>query len=68
MARKEMKEIRDLTVEELTARIRESELKLFKNRLALTTGQLEDTALLWRSRKELARMKMLVSQKVASKA
>ncbi|MBI2712176.1 MAG: 50S ribosomal protein L29 [Bdellovibrio sp.] len=62
MATKRIRELRNLSKAELTTKIRESEDQLFQTRMKKVTGQLEDTAALWRLRKDLARMKMLVSQ------
>jgi ribosomal protein L29 len=49
-------------MDELTTKIRESEGQLFQVRMKKATGQLEDTASIWRLRKDLARMKMLRAQ------
>lgn len=59
MATKRFKELKGLSSDELATRIRESEAQLFEVRMKKATGQLEDTAKIWRLRKDLARMKML---------
>lgn len=59
MATKAFKEIQKLSKEELVTKSRELEAELFKARMKLLTGQLEDTSSLWRMRKDLARVKML---------
>lgn len=62
MATKSFKEFKDLSRPELLSRIRSTEADYFKLRMEHETGQLEKTANLWKTRKSLARMKMLVSQ------
>ncbi len=60
------KELTNLSQDELKTKIRESEAQLFDARMKKATGQLEDTAMLWRLRKSLARMKMLDSSSKSS--
>jgi len=62
VATKRFKELKNLSNAELTTKIRESESQLFEVRMKKSTGQLEDTASIWRLRKDLARMKMLLGQ------
>lgn len=62
MATKRIKELKNLSKAELVTKIREHEGQLFETRMKKATGQLEDTAKLWRLRKDMARMKMLLSQ------
>ncbi len=59
MSNKRIKEMRNLSPVELAAKIRELEAGVFQGRIKKNTGQLEDTASLWRARKDLARAKML---------
>ena len=47
MARKKMKEVSSLTVDELNTKIRDSEKELFESRLKLASGNLENTARPW---------------------
>ena len=61
MANKRIKEIRNLTKDELVTKIRESETSLFQGRMKKVTGQLENTSSLWLMRKDLARMKMVLA-------
>ena len=65
MATKRFKELKNLTSDELVIKVRESEGELFQVRMKKVTGQLKDTAQLWRLRKDLARMKMLQAYKSA---
>jgi len=62
VATKRFKELKGLSKTELVTKIRESEAELFQVRMKKVTGQLEDTASIWRLRKDLARMKMLQGQ------
>lgn len=62
MSTKRFKELKNLSKDELTAKVRESEGELFQTRMKKATGQLEDTAKIWRLRKSLARIKMLLGQ------
>lgn len=62
MGTKRFRELKNLSKDELTTKVREIEHDLFQTRIKKVTGQLEDTAMLWRQRKDLARMKMLLGQ------
>jgi large subunit ribosomal protein L29 len=67
LATKQIKEIKNLTAAELAAKTRELEKELFQARMKKVTGQLEDTASLWRMRKNLARAKTLHTQMTKGK-
>jgi large subunit ribosomal protein L29 len=56
---KRLKEIKSFTKDELTTKIREAEAQRFQVKMQLATAQLNDTASLWRLRKDIARMKTL---------
>lgn len=62
MANKRMKEIKNLSKDELKSKARELESNLFQARMKRATGQLADTAQVWRLRKDLARVKTLETQ------
>lgn len=62
MATKRFSEIKNLSKDELTTKIRETEAQLFQARMKHVTGQLSDTASIWRLRKDVARMKTLLTQ------
>jgi ribosomal protein L29 len=64
---KRLKEIKSFTKDELTTKIRETEAKHFQQKMQLVTGQLNDTATLWRLRKDIARMKTLQGAAKGSK-
>ena len=67
MATKRFRELKGLTQEELASKVREFEMQLFQIRMKKTTGQLTDTASIWRLRKDLARIKMLEGQMKSQK-
>jgi large subunit ribosomal protein L29 len=56
-------ELRDLTVDELEARVRDIDDQLFRLRLQKSMGQLESSAKLRTSRRELARVKTIIREK-----
>lgn len=62
MSTKRFKEYKNLSKAEVLVKIREFEAQLFQAKIKMTTGQLGDTASLWRMRKELARLKTLQGQ------
>jgi len=62
VATKRFRELKNMSKDELATKVRESEAQLFEIKMKKATGQLEDTASLWRLRKEIARIKMLQSQ------
>lgn len=62
MGKKSLKDMKNLSKDELTTKIRETEAQLFQIRMKKVTGQLEDTASLWRMRKDLARYKTVQTQ------
>jgi large subunit ribosomal protein L29 len=59
---KNFKQLKTLSKDELTSKERELEAGLFQAKMKKVTGQLEDTASLWRMRKGLARVKSLLTQ------
>ncbi len=59
MATKRFKELKNLSADELKSRVRESEAQLFDAKMKKATGQLGDTATLWKLRKDIARLKTL---------
>ena len=67
MAKKRFKELKNLSGSELENKAREVEQELFQARMKKTTGQLADTAILWRLRKDLASIKTLQGQQRGNK-
>ncbi len=59
MATKRFKELKNLSADEIKTRLRESEASMFDLKMKKTTGQLSNTASLWRTRKDIARLKTL---------
>jgi large subunit ribosomal protein L29 len=59
VSNKRIKELRNLSKDELATKLRELAGDLFQARMQRATGQLANAARLWRLRKDLARVKML---------
>lgn len=59
-------EIRDLSVEELQAKVAELQQELFNLRFQVHTGHLENTAKLAQVRKDVARAKTVISSKLSA--
>jgi ribosomal protein L29 len=59
---KAMKALKNLSANELVVKTRELEQNLFDANMKKVTGQLSDSAMTWRLRKELARVKTLQTQ------
>lgn len=57
-------ELRELTIEELVQKEREFKRKLFNLRFQLTTGELDNTAELGKTRKDIARVMTVVREKM----
>jgi large subunit ribosomal protein L16 len=67
VATKRFKELKNLSADELKTRVRETEAQLFDAKMKKVTGQLGDTAMLWRLRKDIARIKTLQNTEKAGK-
>lgn len=65
MSNKRFKELKNLSKDELAAKVRETEAELFQVKMKKMTGQLADSASIWRLRKDVARMKTLQTAAVA---
>ncbi len=59
MAKKRFKELKNLSKDEAVAKIRDTEKQLFDAKMQKATGQLTNTATLWKLRKDIARLKTL---------
>lgn len=68
MANKKIKEFRNMTKDELVSKLRTIELDFFKDKMQLATGQLANPAKLWAIRKDIARMKTLLTQMAVNKS
>jgi large subunit ribosomal protein L29 len=62
------REIRDLSSEELEAKSRELRDELFNVEVKRSTGQLENTALLSRLRRDIARLETVRREKFGAKS
>ncbi|EFR31590.1 50S ribosomal protein L29 [Eremococcus coleocola] len=62
----QIKEIRELTTEEMVAKEKEFKKELFNLRFQLATGQLENTAQLKQVRKSIARIKTVMREQELS--
>lgn len=65
MAKKKLESMKNLSVKELGQKILEAQKALFESKIKLSTGQLENTALIWKTKKEIARLKTFLTQKGA---
>ena len=63
MAKKKLEALKNLSVKEMNQKIAEGRKTLFESKIKLATGQLENTALMWKTRKEIARIKTFLTQK-----
>lgn len=60
------KELRDLSVEELTEKEKELNQSLFNLRFQKATGQLGNTAMIPKTKKDLARVKTVLRERAVS--
>lgn len=65
MSKKKLNEIKNYTLPELENKIRENEAQFFKMKMQHKMSQLENTASLRLVRKDLARMKTMLTQQKA---
>jgi len=63
MAQTKITEIRELTTEELTSRLRDPKQEALNLRLQQATGQLENTARRKHVRREVARVQSILSER-----
>ncbi len=59
MSSKRFNELKNLSKDELATKVRELESEMFQAKMKKVTGQLTDTASIWRFRKDIARLKTL---------
>jgi len=65
MAKKKIEGLKNLSAKEMNQKILDNQKSLFENKIKLSTGQLENTSLIWKARKEIARLKTFLTQKEA---
>jgi large subunit ribosomal protein L29 len=63
MAKKKLESMKNLTAKELSQKLNDNQKALFESKIKLSTGQLENTASIWKIRKEIARLKTFLTQK-----
>lgn len=63
MAKKKLDAMKNLSQKELSQKLSEANKSLFESKIKLVTGQLENTAMIWKLRKEIARLKTFASIK-----
>jgi len=56
-------ELQDKTLEELNTLLREKKVELFENRIKLRTMQLQDSSVIRKIKKDIARIKTAISAK-----
>lgn len=57
------KEIRELSTEELSSKVKELKLELFNLKLQKTLGQLQDTAKIRTVKRDIAKIKTILTEK-----
>lgn len=62
MSNKKIKELKTLSKDELNAKVHQLEANLFDLKIKRETSQLEEQSVIWKARKELARVKMLLGK------
>jgi len=62
------KEIKELTVEQLKTKLEELSVGLFNNRFTAKTGHLENPSVISKSRKDIARIKTILTERSKAKA
>ena len=63
MSNKKNESLKNLSPKEMTQKITEGQKFLFESKIKLATGQLENTSLIWKTKKEIARLKTFLAQK-----
>ena len=63
MKKKEIRELRDLTVEELAKRVEEEKASLFDLRVKAKTGQMEKTSDISKSKRKIAVMQTEINSR-----
>jgi ribosomal protein L29 len=67
VSNKRFNELKNLSKDELGSKLRETEAEFFQAKMKKMTGQLTDSASLWRLRKQVARIKTLQSAGATAK-
>ena len=62
----EMKDLRSMDVKKLETELKDNQKKLMQNSLKVAAGKLENFSLIKKSRKNIARIKTLINEKMES--
>jgi len=65
VAKKKLEALKNLSQKEMNQKILDNRKSLFESKIKLATGQLENTSVIWKARKEIARLKTFMTQKEA---
>jgi large subunit ribosomal protein L29 len=65
VAKKKLEGLKNLSEKEMNQKISDNRKALFEAKIKLATGQLENTAMIWKLRKEIARVKTFLTQKAS---
>ena len=65
MAKKKLEGLKNLSEKEMNQKIVDNRKALFEAKIKLAKGQLENTAMIWKLRKEIARVKTFLTQKAS---
>ncbi len=58
-----VKDLREMTIDELTALVKDQKEKLYKLRFQLELSQLQDTSQILQTKKDIARIKTLIRER-----
>jgi len=65
VAKKKLEGLKNLSEKEMNQKISDNRKALFEAKIKLATGQLENTSMIWKLRKEIARVKTFMTQKAS---
>ncbi len=65
MSKKKLEGLKNLSEKEMNQKIVDNRKALFEAKIKLATGQLENKAMIWKLRKEIARVKTFLTQKTS---
>ena len=65
--KKEIEDIRTMAIDELNAKVSEAEKDLFTMKFNLSTGQLDNTSKIENTRRQIARMKTVLTERKSKK-
>jgi large subunit ribosomal protein L29 len=65
VSKKKLEGLKNLSEKEMNQKIVDNRKALFEAKIKLATGQLENKAMIWKLRKEIARVKTFLTQKTS---